>query len=99
MQYVWDETGKRYLDAFAGIVTVSVGHCHPKVIEKIDEQNGKLQHTDDDLPAPDRSRSFAEKLASHMPEGLDADVLHELGERGERGRDPLGPRVHRQSPT
>ena len=27
MQYVWDETGKQYLDAFAGIVTVSVGHC------------------------------------------------------------------------
>jgi len=32
MQYVWDETGKRYLDAFAGIVTVSVGHCHPYVV-------------------------------------------------------------------
>src|SRR6058998_2512035 len=28
MQYLWDETGKQYLDAFAGIVTVSVGHCH-----------------------------------------------------------------------
>ena len=28
MQYVWDETGRRYLDAFAGIVTISVGHCH-----------------------------------------------------------------------
>src|SRR4051812_43259091 len=29
MQYLWDETGRRYLDGFAGIVTVSVGHCHP----------------------------------------------------------------------
>ena len=45
MQYVWDETGKRYLDAFAGIVTVSVGHCHPKIVEKVREQVGKLQHT------------------------------------------------------
>ena len=35
MQYVWDETGKRYLDAFAGIVTVSVGHCHPTVAEAV----------------------------------------------------------------
>ena len=35
MQYVWDETGKRYLDALAGIVTVSVGHCHPTVVEKV----------------------------------------------------------------
>src|SRR6202044_3454239 len=40
MQYVWDETGKQYLDAFAGIVTVSVGHCHPRVVEKVREQVG-----------------------------------------------------------
>ena len=29
MQWLWDNNGKRYLDLFAGIVTVSVGHCHP----------------------------------------------------------------------
>ncbi len=45
MQYVWDEKGRRYLDAFAGIVTISVGHCHPKIVERIREQTGKLQHT------------------------------------------------------
>ncbi len=39
MQYVWDETGKQYLDAIAGIVTVSVGHCHPKVAERIKAQH------------------------------------------------------------
>src|SRR5438874_9016702 len=32
MQYVWDEKGKRYLDALGGIVTISVGHCHPDVV-------------------------------------------------------------------
>ncbi|KAK9835307.1 hypothetical protein WJX81_000697 [Elliptochloris bilobata] len=32
MQYLYDEKGRRYLDAFAGIVTVSVGHCHPRVV-------------------------------------------------------------------
>ena len=30
-QYLFDEHGKRYLDCIAGIVTVSVGHCHPEV--------------------------------------------------------------------
>lgn len=29
MQWLWDSSGKRYLDLFGGIVTVSVGHCHP----------------------------------------------------------------------
>ncbi|HRR30253.1 MAG TPA: aspartate aminotransferase family protein, partial [Candidatus Sumerlaeia bacterium] len=34
MQFLYDSTGKEYLDAIGGIVTVSVGHCHPYVIEK-----------------------------------------------------------------
>jgi alanine-glyoxylate transaminase/(R)-3-amino-2-methylpropionate-pyruvate transaminase len=29
MQWVFDHTGRRYLDMYGGIVTVSVGHCHP----------------------------------------------------------------------
>lgn len=44
MQYLFDEKGRRYLDAFGGIVTVSVGHCHPEVIAAVDEQNHLLQH-------------------------------------------------------
>jgi alanine-glyoxylate transaminase / (R)-3-amino-2-methylpropionate-pyruvate transaminase len=66
MQYVWDETGKRYLDAFAGIVTVSVGHCHPYVVEKVREQVGKLQHTTTIYLHPTIGL-FAKKLAEHMP--------------------------------
>src|SRR5437868_12172756 len=45
MQYLWDDAGKQYLDAFAGLVTVSFGHCHPHVVEKVREQVGRLQHT------------------------------------------------------
>ncbi len=44
MQYVFDETGRRYLDAFAGIATISVGHCHPHVVKAVQEQSAKLQH-------------------------------------------------------
>jgi alanine-glyoxylate transaminase/(R)-3-amino-2-methylpropionate-pyruvate transaminase len=29
MQWLFDHTGRRYLDMFGGIATVSVGHCHP----------------------------------------------------------------------
>ena len=36
MQWLFDETGKRYLDMFAGIVTVSCGHCHPKIVAAIE---------------------------------------------------------------
>jgi alanine-glyoxylate transaminase/(R)-3-amino-2-methylpropionate-pyruvate transaminase len=66
MQYVWDETGKQYLDAFAGIVTVSVGHCHPEVVAKVCEQAGRLQHTTTIYYHPAIGQ-FAERLAAHMP--------------------------------
>ncbi|HYD84861.1 MAG TPA: aminotransferase class III-fold pyridoxal phosphate-dependent enzyme, partial [Opitutus sp.] len=45
MQYVWDDTGKRYLDGLGGIVTVSVGHCHPHVVAAANKQNETLQHS------------------------------------------------------
>jgi alanine-glyoxylate transaminase/(R)-3-amino-2-methylpropionate-pyruvate transaminase len=66
MQYLWDETGKQYLDAFAGIVSVSVGHCHPVVVEKVRQQVGKLQHTTTIYLHPTIGQ-FGRKLAEHMP--------------------------------
>lgn len=68
MQYVWDETGKQYLDAFAGIVTVSVGHCHPTVVEKVKAQIGKLQHTTTIYLHPTIGL-LGKKLAEKMPAG------------------------------
>ena len=70
MQYVFDETGKRYLDGFAGIVSVSVGHCHPRILEAINIQNSRLQHTTTIYLHPNIAK-FAEKLASTLPDGLD----------------------------
>ncbi len=66
MQYVWDETGKQYLDAFAGIVTVSVGHCHPAIVAKVREQVGRLQHTTTIYLHPAVAQ-LGKKLAEHMP--------------------------------
>ena len=42
---VIDADGNRYLDFFSGILTTSVGHCHPRVVERVREQLGKLGHT------------------------------------------------------
>jgi alanine-glyoxylate transaminase/(R)-3-amino-2-methylpropionate-pyruvate transaminase len=75
MQYLWDEKGKRYLDGFAGIVTVSVGHCHPDVVEKVREQVGKLQHTTTIYLHPTIGL-FGKKLAEHMPAGSGLTVSY-----------------------
>ncbi len=42
--YVWDEDDNKYLDALAGIAVNSLGHCHPKVVEAVQEQVSQLMH-------------------------------------------------------
>ncbi|MFO0895322.1 MAG: aspartate aminotransferase family protein [Phycisphaerales bacterium] len=66
MQYLFDETGRRYLDGFAGIVTVSVGHCHPRVVEAVKAQNERLQHTTTIYLHPTQGE-FARLLAGTFP--------------------------------
>lgn len=71
MQYVWDETGKRYLDGLGGIVTVSVGHCHPHVVAAANRQNEIYQHSTTIYLHPNVAQ-YAEKLAAKMPGALKA---------------------------
>ncbi|TKJ39748.1 aspartate aminotransferase family protein [candidate division LCP-89 bacterium B3_LCP] len=66
MQYVWDDQGKQYLDAIAGIVTISVGHCNPRVLEKTIEQTKLLQHTTTIYLHP-LIVNYAKMLAEKMP--------------------------------
>jgi alanine-glyoxylate transaminase/(R)-3-amino-2-methylpropionate-pyruvate transaminase len=69
MQFVWDHTGKRYLDGLGGIVTVSVGHCHPHVVAAANRQNAMLQHATTLYLHPNIAE-YAAKLASKMPGDL-----------------------------
>jgi alanine-glyoxylate transaminase/(R)-3-amino-2-methylpropionate-pyruvate transaminase len=68
-QYVWDEKGRRYLDGFAGIVTVSVGHCHPHVVAAAKAQHDILQHTTTIYLHPNLPE-YAAALAAKMPGDL-----------------------------
>ncbi len=67
--YVWDDQGRRYLDAFGGVLTVSVGHANPKVVEAIVEQVKKISHTST-LYANGPQGDLAEKLARIAPGNL-----------------------------
>ncbi|CAA6654660.1 unnamed protein product [Spirodela intermedia] len=69
MQYLFDEDGRRYLDAFGGIATVCCGHCHPDVIEAIINQTKRLQHSTV-VYLNHAIADFAEALASKLPGDL-----------------------------
>jgi alanine-glyoxylate transaminase/(R)-3-amino-2-methylpropionate-pyruvate transaminase len=68
-QFLYDYEGNEYLDFFGGILTVSVGHCHPTVTEAIVEQAQTLVHSSTLYPtAP--IVELAEKIASITPGDL-----------------------------
>src|SRR3977135_867908 len=78
MQYLWDLEGRRYLDFFGGILTVSVGHANPKVAGKVQEQVGKLQHTSTLYPH-EAIVALAEKLAHITPGKLQKSFFTNSG--------------------
>ncbi|HYC30673.1 MAG TPA: aspartate aminotransferase family protein, partial [Gemmatimonadales bacterium] len=78
MQYLFDETGRRYLDLFGGIVTVSCGHCHPRIVARIQEQVARLQHATTIYLHPNLPE-LARRLAAKMPEGLDVTYFVNSG--------------------
>ncbi|XP_071586009.1 alanine--glyoxylate aminotransferase 2, mitochondrial isoform X2 [Heliangelus exortis] len=78
MQWLFDYEGRRYLDLFAGIVTVSVGHCHPKVTVATQKQLARLWHTTNIYMHPS-IHEYAEKLASLFPDPLKVIYLTNSG--------------------
>lgn len=41
---VWDAEGNEYLDFLAGLAVNAVGHCHPRVVEAVQQQAARLFH-------------------------------------------------------
>ncbi|XP_072371683.1 alanine--glyoxylate aminotransferase 2, mitochondrial isoform X1 [Scyliorhinus torazame] len=78
MQWVWDMEGRRYLDFFGGIVTISLGHCHPRVTAAAVEQLGRLCHTTSIyLQSP--IHEYIQQLTSTLPEPLKVVYLVNSG--------------------
>ncbi|MGH9374985.1 MAG: aspartate aminotransferase family protein [Terriglobia bacterium] len=76
--HLWDVEGRRYLDFFGGILTISVGHCNPTVIRQIKEQIGRLQHTSTVYPNR-QIVALAEKLAQITPGRLQKSFFTNSG--------------------
>src|SRR3954447_4763773 len=78
MQYLWDSEGKKYLDFFGGIVTVSVGHANPRVTSKIKQQVDKLQHASTLFPN-EAIVALAKKIAQITPGQISQSMFTNSG--------------------
>lgn len=67
--WLWDESGRRYLDALSGIAVNTLGHAHPKLVPALQEQVSKLIHCSNYYQVP-----LQEALATKLCElsGLEA---------------------------
>jgi 4-aminobutyrate aminotransferase-like enzyme len=66
---VWDADGNEYLDLFSGILTTSVGHCHPRIMERVTGQMERLGHVST-LYATQVQVEAARRLAEIAPGDL-----------------------------
>jgi acetylornithine aminotransferase len=67
--WLWDESGKKYLDGLSGIAVNTLGHAHPKLTAAMSEQIGKLMHCSNVYQVPGQEL-LADKLCelTHMQE-------------------------------
>ena len=61
--YLWDESGKRYLDAVAGVAVNGLGHAHPKLVKAISEQVATVIHTSNLYRIP-KQEELADRLCA-----------------------------------
>ncbi|MFA5530242.1 MAG: aspartate aminotransferase family protein [Thiohalomonadaceae bacterium] len=43
--WLWDDAGRKYLDAYSGVAVCNLGHAHPALVRALSEQAGRLWHT------------------------------------------------------
>lgn len=84
MQYLYDHTGKQYLDCFAGVSVVNCGHCHPEITKAICDQVNTLQHTCT-IYLTENIVKLAERLAQITPGRLQKTFFCSSGTEANEG--------------
>jgi len=75
--WVYDVDGNKYLDFTSGVLVTNIGHSHPKHVEAIRDQAGRLMNCFS-FPTPERIE-LAQRLAEKLPENLDRVFLLTTG--------------------
>ncbi|HHY30156.1 MAG TPA: aspartate aminotransferase family protein [Syntrophaceticus sp.] len=83
-QYLFDSTGRKYLDFFAGVSVINAGHCHPEITERICRQVKTLQHVCN-IYLTQPMLELAEKLAEITPGRLQKSFFCNSGTEANEG--------------
>ncbi len=84
--YIHDrESGRRYLDFTSGIGVTSTGHCHPRVVQAIQDQAAKLLHGQVNIVFHPPLLDLVEELRPVVPDGLDSFFFSNSGAEAVEG--------------
>ncbi|MEL4307340.1 aspartate aminotransferase family protein [Joostella sp. CR20] len=92
--YIFDVSGKKYLDFVAGVSANTLGHSHPKVIEAVQEQAASYMHVmvyGEYIQKP--AVDLAKLLAAHLPASLSSTYLVNSGTEAIEGAMKLAKRA------
>lgn len=84
MQYLFDHTGKKYLDCFAGVSVINCGHCNPEITDRLCEQIKTLQHVCN-IYLTENFVRLAERLAAVTPGSLQKSFFCSTGTEANEG--------------
>ena len=84
MQYLFDHTGKKYLDCFAGVSVINCGHCNPEITNRLCEQIKTLQHVCN-IYLTENFVRLAERLAAVTPGNLQKSFFCSTGTEANEG--------------
>ncbi|MBR1647210.1 MAG: aspartate aminotransferase family protein [Selenomonadaceae bacterium] len=84
MQYLFDTTGKKYLDCYAGVSVINCGHCNPFITERMIEQIKTLQHVCN-IYLTENFVNLAERLAEVTPGDLQKSFFCSTGTEANEG--------------
>jgi len=68
--YYKTEDGRQVYDAFSGLWTSGLGHCHPKIVEAVQKQVATLDYSLGFQAGSDKVFELSEKITSLAPEGF-----------------------------
>ena len=83
--YLYDAEGNQYMDFTSGIGVINTGHCHPKIVNAIQEQSKQLLFGQMNCVIPPTSIRLAEKLNEITPPHIDRFFLANSGAEATEG--------------
>ncbi|MDQ0205030.1 aspartate aminotransferase family protein [Pectinatus haikarae] len=84
MQYLYDNTGREYVDFFAGVSVINCGHCNPEITKAVCDQVNDLQHVCN-IYLTENFVNLAEKLAEVTPGALQKSFFCSTGTEANEG--------------